>query len=430
MGNNNNFMGDGGERPVNLPNPADAWLDMRARLDDEMPVGGALPLPGGGIINVDNTLFRSVTLLFLLLLLSCPVLFFTGKNAGGSNAGKPATPAAAQHSTPLAVASDEISKNTQPTVIADTAGAAKGPGNNINKITANPHTSPHNKTRPKQTIPLPTAQSAPAGNTINNNTNTPATQAGNQPVANTAMQPPPEKQPVQAGDKTTLAPGDDADKKEENNDDTTQWQAGLWWKAQGPFSGAKHYVDGPNGKSQPYRLLIPGFWVAMQHGHDMLDAELNVFASTVYKPQQFYGYYTIPTPTTNVAEQYKLTKTFGVSLGLGYSYNIGGNWWAGGNVQFTALTAAANVIDSTITNVTANNITYRSGTGKVNDTLWADFNKLQVRLGAQLLYKTNHWQAGIRTGVYFMSPMSRYNTVHNPLETELFFRWGLWRWKK
>lgn len=427
MGNGNNFMGNGSNLPANMPPPADAWLDMRARLDEDMPVG--TPPLTTGIISVDNTLFRSVTLLFLLLLLSCPALLFRGKNADGRGTGKYSAVTIAEHkATPVI---DENNNAQQPAGIdaAHAAGAMVNTNNNAIRSTTKTGKK-HNKTRftqnlpaAKQTFPVTTANSI-------SNSATRATQPGNQPALNAVTQPPVNKQPTQQHDKQTAVTGSDDDKKDENNDDKASWQAGLLWKVQVPFSGTKHYFDGPNGKSQPYRLLIPGVWAAMQYGHDMLDAELNVFTSTMYRPQQFYSYLTIPNPNQpiTVDEEYKLAKTFGISLALGYSHNIHANWWGGVNLQLTKLTGATNTIDSTIT--APNSTTYRSGFRKVNDNLWRDFNKFQVRLGAQLLYKANHWQAGIKTGLYFTSPVSKFNTVHNPLETELFFRWGLRQWKK
>jgi len=434
MGNNNNFMGNGSQLPENMPSPADAWQDMRARLDEEMPAGSAMPPPGGGIISIDNTLFRSVTLLFLLLLVSCPILLFTGKNAVGNRAATSA--AVPNNSTPNYSPGDSNTQHNKP-AITDTAN--KLPVNNNNNITGvtkpvragNANTlQAKNRHTQKQANYTQLAANG-IDSSINNTNDVPAVNSGNRLLADTATILPANKQPVQAkNDNATGMAGADSIKAEAADGDKTQWQAGLWWKAQVPFNGAKHYADGPNGKSQPYRLLIPGVWIAMQDGKDMLDAELNVFATTVYRPQLFLGYLTIPNPNepVSVYEEYKLTKTFGVSLAMGYSRHIGGNWWGGGNLQLTGLTAAANTIDSTISGI--NNTYYRSGGGRVKEGLWGDFNKLQVRLGGQLLYKTNHWQAGVRTGVHFMSPVSKYNTVHNPLETELFFRWGLWRWKK
>lgn len=435
MGNSNNFMGNvGDEWPANMPNPADAWLDMRARLDEEMPVGGALPAPNGSIITVDNSLLHSVTLLFLLLLLGCPVLLFTGKNAGSNTVANQAVPAAGRHTLQPAATVNNKNKNTRPAAATANAARTTGTVNNYAGTTAanlkrRPNTA-RNTGRHKQPVLVTTGQPGQAkSNQASTSTGTAAAGAASPFAAYNILQQPAQKQQVQAGNKPGAADSS-SNNKDDTDEEKMQWQAGLWWKAQVPFTGAKHYADGPNGKSQPYRLLIPGVWIAMQHGREMLDAELNLFAATVYKPQQFYSLSTVPVSQLTIDEKYKLVKTFGVSLGFGYNRNISGSWWAGGNVQFARLTAAENTIDSTITNTSTNNITHRSGTGKVNNNLWTNFNKFQVRIGAQIMYKGNKYQAGLRTGVYLMSPMSWYNTVHTPLETELFIRWGLWKWKK
>jgi len=417
-----------------MPPPADAWQDMCRRLDDEMPVAGGLPLPGG-IINVSNRMRYSITWLFALLLL---LTFWQddinrlnhSNNSSSNNIGKtPGNTIISQpevitgnSNTPVDTGQRKNATTTQPTNITKiaTANRTNNTRSTITAASKKKHIVPVNSNAQKQSVKPGQSnaitQSAGGQPQLQANTNNTINKPAETTISkseNTPLQPTPKPQPATA--KSIEPPTPPADT-------TRQWQAGLWFKAQLPFSSSQHYFAGPNGSSQSWRILLPGAWISYQYGKHLFDVEVNPFASTVYNPKSFSITTILVNGQTLVTKTEKLNKTFGASLSVGYSYNVNSNWWAGGRLQTTLINngvassrfAPANLF---------NDRTF----GPISSADKANIEKIQVKLDAELLYKASYWAAGLRAGVYFSPSVIKGQNISNPLETELFFTWRLWQ---
>lgn len=427
---NNGYMDD--EFGIPMPGPQYAWQDMLTRLDDDMPAAAA-PLPNS-IIEVGNGLMRGITSLLGLLFITAAMMLFSNNGI------------IIQHNnTGVAVSANDAAQKLNMPANNNTGDNNKAPlVNRQDSIMANAITSTelaghydkviNNKASNKKQANIKMGgglinTGKPAEDIVNNSTlNHPESNAANTdmpPVvkdsagstakSNAAAKPSPE-QPQNSSDKQ--------DKDDEDKSDSAVWQAGIWVKAQLPFSGAQHYFAGPNAASQPWRTILPGIWVSLQAGKHLFEAEINPFAQTVYNPKPF-EVNTIVVNNQLATETKKLNKTFGVTVSAGYSYNISGNWWLGGRAQGSVLTKAVGTVevsnDSTLIS--------KRFTAFAKDS--ASLQPFQVRLDAEALYKASRWAAGIRAGVYFSpSPIKQSSTFKNPLETEVFFRWRLWQPKK
>jgi len=423
---NNGYMDE--EFGINMPAPQQAWQDMLTRLDDDMPVT-AVPLPGS-IIQVDNGLMRGITSLLGLLFITSAAWLFTGKGIIVKS-DKPGNTIADK--TIQAVKQDEqdrkaaAEKNKTP--LAGGEDTTANNSSNTNTLLYTPNKQLSNSRRAKITSGIGTIENKTLiDNTFQND-------AALQPAANL-----PPSAPKPAADTTAIAvakpatstkaplsgtPNNNNDEHkdgDEKKDSGIIWQAGIWVKAQLPFSSAQHYFAGPNTSSQPWRILLPGVWISAQTGKHLFEAEINPFASIVYNPKPFAVNTVLVNGQAPATETKRLNKMFGISLSAGYSYNIGGAWWLGGRLQSTLLTKGVGNIT-----VADGNTVYSNRFTVIKNSDTTSFQKFQVRLDAEAMYKAKRWAAGARAGVYFSPSPIKYSNAKNPLETEIFFRWQLWR---
>lgn len=428
---NNGYMDD--EFGIPMPGPQHAWQDMLTRLDDDMPAAAA-PLPNS-IIEVGNGLMRGITSLLGLLFITAAMMLFSNNGVmikhDNTDIGVAGNDAAQKSNMPTNNNTGDNSKaqliNKGDSIITVNAITNTAPADYYDKVINNKASNKKqanikmgggliNTGYPAEDIASNSTLNHPDDNT-SNTVITPVIKdsAGSTTKSTTSTKPSPEQ---------TQNSSDKQDKGDEDKSDSAVWQAGIWVKAQLPFSGAQHYFAGPNAASQPWRTILPGIWVSVQLGKKLIEAEVHPFTQTVYNPKPF-EVNTIVVNNRLATETKRLNKTFGVSVSAGYSYNISGNWWLGGRVQGSVLTKAVGTVevsnDSTVIS--------KRFTAFAKDS--ANLQPFQVRLDAEALYKASRWAAGIRAGVYFSpSPIKQSSTIKNPLETEVFFRWRLWQPKK
>jgi hypothetical protein len=232
---------------------------------------------------------------------------------------------------------------------------------------------------------------------------------------------------VAAEKKDTTVHEDEAEKKDEDND--VKLQAGLQWSKQVPFAGADNYFIGPNGASQPYRVLLPGAWLSLQADRYLFMAEVNPFATTLFNPKPFVTIINqVNNGQTTQTETRSLAKLFGTSAAIRTDYNIAGNWWAGAGIQ--ANFWSKGVRNNYYTQTGGGNTTQFKTTTSLSDSDWVYFFKMQVRGDAELMYKTPYWHVGIRTGLFLMPIAQNYGGPKSPLQTELFYRGVLFNRKQ
>lgn len=418
----NTFMGDDGP-PIKIPLPADAWMDMRKRLDDEMPEAGIL-LPDN-IINAGTGFINGITALFTLLLIGSAAWWLTGTlNISNRN------------SLPKTVAVPQSNARTDKSNEAKYEGkAAHGPAQNTaGGIADKP--APANSLYPQAGKITTNGGLLLKSNPLSASANTQQTvmpQKNASPPVNIEQK----KNEVQtpANDKILTAanaaakqnrPDSSAEKDNEEvhvDDNSLHVMAGLQWQAQLPFGGIQHYFAGPNASSQPYRLLIPGAWVGFEIDRNLFVAEVSPFTSTVYNPKPFVTITTVD-GQTEVTKTKKLNKLFGLSAAIRYSYNVKGKWWAGGGIHTDLVNKGVATVNTEINN----NGTTTSSTSfaRLETSDLSLLSKFKVRTDAEVFYRAEKWQAGLRAGVYFTPVTKTYSTQRNPLALELFYRWAIW----
>jgi hypothetical protein len=208
-----------------------------------------------------------------------------------------------------------------------------------------------------------------------------------------------------------------------------QVQGGLQWNVQVPAGSSGNYFTGAKGKSEPYRVLLPSAWLSFQKKKSMLSVEVSPFF-TASLPKVPYTSFSATSRSRDTiitnTETKTLRKLFGISGSVGYSYNISGNWWAGGSVrgiwwkkgvaisQLEILKRSDSIRFDDIKTTSSRTFSYP-------DTSWSDFSKTQFILSADILYKRRYWQAGLQIGATLNS-LAKGNGPRNPLYAALFFR--------
>ncbi|HXB33981.1 MAG TPA: hypothetical protein VNV35_11195 [Puia sp.] len=209
-------------------------------------------------------------------------------------------------------------------------------------------------------------------------------------------------------------------------------QLGLQWTAQIPTDNPHTYLDGPNGRTQLYRPLLPAVWMDLQWDRSLLEFTFDPFYSDLvplrpYSQQQNLD--TISSIAVNSLQSRSLSKLFGFAAGAGYSGNLGGKWWVGGGIQTIWWTHA---IVSTYTQkveqpVGGNSarpvILFTNSTGALSKPDWSYFSTFQFDAYAQLLYEPAIGLAGFRVGFPFSAlSLNQGQGPSQPLRLEVFYR--------
>ncbi len=209
-------------------------------------------------------------------------------------------------------------------------------------------------------------------------------------------------------------------------------QLGLQWTAQIPTDNPHTYLDGPNGRTQLYRPLLPAVWMDLRWDRSLLEFTFDPFYSNLvplrpYSQQQTLD--TISSIAVNSLQSRALSKLFGFAAGAGYSGNLGGKWWVGGGIQTIWWTHA---IVSTYTQkveqpVGGNSarpvILITNSTGALSKPDWSYFSTFQLDAYAQLLYEPAIGLAGFRVGFPFSAlSLNQGQGPSQPLRLEVFYR--------
>ena len=219
-----------------------------------------------------------------------------------------------------------------------------------------------------------------------------------------------------------------ASEKEEAPDEKIM-QAGLLWSFQLPINSSYRYFAGPNGTSQPYRVLLPGIWVSLQAERSLFTLQVNPFATSVLSNKPF-----AITNTTNgsdfIIESRTLHKVFGTTAGIDFDYNVKEKWWMGGHMQGNFWRTGVAFMKGEKINASTGvpSVIYENNY-TLNDSAWAGFTKFQLGTGVQLMYKTPQWQAGIRFDFY-LQPLIEKKGQKNATNTQVFIRWPLYSDRK
>jgi hypothetical protein len=207
---------------------------------------------------------------------------------------------------------------------------------------------------------------------------------------------------------------------------------GLQWTVPAPLNGGSNYFIGPNGQSQPYRLLLPGAWLQAEKEKQLITFDINPFAVSLPPAKAFRTITSVENvqdTLVQTTDQRTLVKTFGLSAGVTYQYKIFSNWWAGGGVQMLfwkrAVAGSAAAINKIPMGGTAGVTTNQQSIYKVTDE-WSYFSKIQASISTEIFYKAPKWQAGFRLGVP-ITPLAQQDGPKYFLRGELIYRLHLTR---
>lgn len=202
---------------------------------------------------------------------------------------------------------------------------------------------------------------------------------------------------------------------------------GLQWTIPVPSLNGSNYFAGPNGQSQPYRLLLPGAWVQAEKEKQLITLDLNPFAVSLPPAKVFRTVTSVENQQDTLVQtidQRTLVKTFGLSAGVAYQYKVFSNWWAGAGVQMLfwkrAVARSSSAINKTPMGGTAGVTTNQQSIYKVTDE-WSYFSKIQASISAELFYKAPKWQAGFRLGLP-ITPLAQQDGPKYFLRGELIYR--------
>jgi hypothetical protein len=232
------------------------------------------------------------------------------------------------------------------------------------------------------------------------------------------------KKTVDTTSSITAAP--DEDKKKEDED----WKIrfGPQWELQIPTTGFNGYFDGPSTKAEPWRNLIPGLWLEATHGKNAIHFTFMPMQQQMVSDKTFRIQNSLiqnPDTTISREETKHLYKLLGMSASIGYARNLRGNWWGGLNLQaswWQQALAQSDVQDSYIVGGQVVDTRPSSYAYKITDE-WSYFNKMQTFMMADLTYRKQRWQSGLRSGIA-LTPLSKGDGPSNMFRGSVFFRWS------
>ncbi len=193
------------------------------------------------------------------------------------------------------------------------------------------------------------------------------------------------------------------------------WMVMLQWQWPIPFKGAAAYTMGPDGSSQPYRLLYPGIRLQRQLNRSALSLDLTPFASQLYPDRP---YMTNNAPPGNSS----LLKKFGHSAAIQFHRQLYERWHASAGIQAWYWQQA------TIRRFTQDSMQQRETYYADKKDIFTQVKRLQWGIAAETYYDANKWQAGLRASF----PVSKQlaDTIGNklpkaPVQVEVIFRYKL-----
>jgi len=447
----------GEKLPVDVMPVHDAWIEMKKKLEDEMP-GAAIVIPA---INKNTWQKRLLRGSLLLLLLLITFLFIYKLNKRSESSKVVANREAVSNNHHVPTDKNSLDKKQSNSKFQDTPvnesneNKTEFKDGSINPINISGKNISVNKKDQKKIV------NYKRGKTDSNRKNKNVFKSkkkqasidsneSNSVSETAAMNIPTEIQKSNGSVIQQNATAYSAVKKDDKKDiqkDSVQTSpkvddeipqrrpiisAGLQWNFQLPIYSGENYFKGSSGKSQPYMVLLPGAWISVQNERRSLSAELNPFYSNLL-PAKSFGIFTsyanLPDTIVMTTETKTLEKTFGIHFAANYDLNISGNWWAGGGIHAYWLKKGIASSDGTEEKRSISNggvvSTSFNQTYILTKPEWENFDRFQLWLHAQAFYARKKMQTGIRIGIPFNS-IAKQQGQKNPLRTEMIFRLPLY----
>jgi hypothetical protein len=392
------------QRQPDMPSADEAWSDMHAKLDKEMPVDNVIVETGKGKVLPEYILYLIVVLLLLLN------IKHTNESLNTKQANTPVT-----ESLPV-----NASAKKQKQV--------SGLGNAIPPLVATEIKGNNSKHKEKLQLRSTIHYELQAEHTSITKKDNSAVEESKPIIYDTVESTADKGLAIADNDKTntqksklaTMHPTDSSQNNDDEDEEKLLVQAGLQWTVPIPIAGTSNYFAGPSGKNQPWRMLLPGAWVSVQADKNILMAEVNPFEAASFNPKAFYS--NKEADSLMVLETSKsITKVFGISGAVSFQHNIAGNWWAGAGLQVNFWSKGLAVLTVNEHNGATNTTSSSSHLYELSKEDWQYFSKMQLYPHLQFMYRTNSYQTGLRTGITFTS-LAQDAGAKNLGFAELFFR--------
>ncbi|OQP42805.1 hypothetical protein A4H97_11635 [Niastella yeongjuensis] len=220
---------------------------------------------------------------------------------------------------------------------------------------------------------------------------------------------------------------------------TWHWQYGLHWKGTVPLNGDGHYFTGPNNRSQPYNLLIPGIWLSRHNEHHEVlllvkPAEWTSYNNNVIKVDSTVKQVAVDSVTSvNVWTRHtsSFIKSGGIYFGLQYNLHINENFVIGAGIGYQTLGQTLVQRQSKLAVDTARNKVAIPDTmySVKNDSLTNRYlNSHLIMAKFEAAYKLGPLDLGAAIVVPFGSAFtSQSKEQKRSLNLQLFVRWRLKR---
>jgi len=193
-------------------------------------------------------------------------------------------------------------------------------------------------------------------------------------------------------------------------------EAGIQWQWPVPFSYSDYYFKGPGGNNRPYRLLLPGGWLAITKNKQRLMVSVNPFMSTSMPGNSKTGALLIDSSGLMIGHK-SMIQMFGYTVGVNYAYQVQSHWWVGAGINanwWQKGLLLAKPVDS-LSN-------FKPYLYTVNARKEEGIRSFQVSTGIELGYQHNAWQAVLQVN----RPL---NATINNLPTPVWWHVGVrWRW--
>jgi hypothetical protein len=210
----------------------------------------------------------------------------------------------------------------------------------------------------------------------------------------------------------------------------TPWQfwLGPQWEMQIPTTGTYGYFHGPDNSPEAWRYLVPGIWLEAVHGKDALNLSFMPMHQQMVNDEVFRVQSSLSqtNDTTISREDTKhLYKLLGASASLGYARNLRGAWWGGLSFQAAWWRQALAVSDVQLNYFTAGQAVGQEQFSEPYSITneWEYFNRMQTFVQADLTFRKQRWQSGLRTGIS-LTPLSRQAGPGHLFRASAFFRFS------
>lgn len=201
-----------------------------------------------------------------------------------------------------------------------------------------------------------------------------------------------------------------------------EWQLFLQWQPPIPLSGSTHYLSGPNGNNQVYRLLIPGIRAVRKWNANSISLDLTPFTAQMYNDPLIRENKSTNADSSINKIKTTLRKEFGASIALLYHRRIFEQWQVATGIQFNYWMNRSTDVQTTRYPLWSSN-----GTDSSNRLVKESIQWQQWKIPLEVYYNAPRWQAGVRVEIPLNINRSDsiIASIKAPVQLQLMLRYKL-----